>query len=303
MSLANIFKFDLDLSKGGIQLGKLVIKTEDLYNTFISMVGQLIIIVLIALFMYVTIKVGNRIIDRFVERQDKLKFSLDKKKSKTIGAVLKSILKYAVYFFGIIAILTKLFGTISLTFASIGGVAIGFGAQNIIKDILNGFFILFEDQYAVGDFIEVEGKSGVVESIELRITRMRDFNGDVHIIPNGSVNKVTNHSRGDMRVLVDVIVSYDEDIDKVTSVLTKASEKFYKENDKMVEEPKVVGVTAFSDKGLNIRIVGKAKAMTQWEMENKLRKYIKEALDRENIEIPYNTIHVYNSGKREEKNG
>jgi moderate conductance mechanosensitive channel len=205
----------------------------------------------------------------------------------TLEAILKSILRYTVYFFGIVGILTEVFGTISLTFAGIGGVAIGFGAQSLVKDIINGFFILFEDQYAVGDYINIDDKGGIVESIELRVTKIRDFNGDLHIIPNGLISKVTNHSRGDIRVLVEFDVPYDTEIDRVIRIVSEVCEKFKLKNNNMVEGPKVLGVSALKDSSITIKVMGKSKSMTQWDSEMELRREIKMALDREKIEAPY----------------
>ncbi|MDP4146756.1 MAG: mechanosensitive ion channel family protein [Bacillota bacterium] len=255
---------------------------------------KLVRVILILIAMYVVIKLGSSLINKSVEKQNKLRFSLNEKKSKTIGAVLKSILRYAVYFFGIVGILTQLFGTISLTFASIGGVAIGFGAQSLIKDILNGFFILFEDHFAVGDYITIETRSGIVESIELRVTKVRDFNGDLHVIPNGRIMEVTNHSRGATRITVEVSITYEESIDKTIDAINKACEVFIKENKDIIEPPKVVGVTGLTVNGVVIKVAGKVKAMKHWDNENKLRKMIKESLDKENIEITYNKIQYTN---------
>jgi small conductance mechanosensitive channel len=221
------------------------------------------------------------------QRNSNSKFSLNGKRSMTLEAILKSILRYAVYFFGIVGLFSQIFGAITLTFAGIGGVAIGFGAQNLVKDIINGFFILFEDQYAVGDYINIEDKGGIVESIELRVTKIRDFNGDLHIIPNGLISRVTNHSRGNARVLVEVDIAYEEDVDKAIEVLSGVCEAFSAREENMVEGPKVAGVTALKDSGLTIRVVGKAKPMTHWECEMALRKEIKKALTSEQIEIPY----------------
>lgn len=277
------FKFDLDFTKGAIQIGTFTVTADQINNWLWTLVQ----IILIAVCMYMTIKIGSRIIEKTVSKQKKLKFSLDDKKARTLGAVLKSILRYSVYFIGISAIIGKLLGGISLTVASIGGVAIGFGAQNLVKDVINGFFILFEDQYSVGDYITIESKSGIVESIELRITKLRDFSGDLHIIPNGLITNVTNHSRGNMRVLVEIDVAYDEDTYKAMDILREACNNFKSENDNMVEGPNVVGVSALKESGVTIKVVGKAKAMTQWECENQLRAKLKKALDDTGIEIAY----------------
>lgn len=248
--------------------------------------------VVVLVLMYIIIKIGNKVINRFVERQNEMRFSLNEKKSKTLGAILKSILRYSVYFFGIFVIIEILFDIKGLTFASIGGVAIGFGAQNLIKDVINGFFILFEDQYAVGDYITIKDKSGIVESIELRITKLKDFNGDLHIIPNGSIGEVTNHSRGNMRILIDIDIANDENVDNTISIIEGVCEKFKQENENVVEGPDVLGVIQLKETATTIRIVGKAKTMTQWDVEMDLRKEIKNILDKENIKRPYPRVRI-----------
>ena len=143
---------------------------------------------IIIFLMFITIKIGNRAIKKFVERQIKnpnSKLTMNPQKAKTVGAVMHSILKYTVYFVGIAILLADLFKGISLTFAGIGGFAVGFGAQALVKDLINGFFILFEDQYGVGDYVTIGNFSGIIENIGIRTTVLKDFNGDLHLIPNG----------------------------------------------------------------------------------------------------------------------
>ncbi|NLZ49555.1 MAG: mechanosensitive ion channel family protein [Clostridiales bacterium] len=289
-NLKDVLNFSLNLL-GDINLGKINITNEQI-NKFISHILRVIIVTLC---MYVAIKVGNKIIEKAVEKQKKSKFTLDPKKANTIGAILKSILKYVVYFLGFTTIFSIFFNNITLTFAGIGGVALGLGAQSLIKDVINGFFILFEEQYSVGDYITIEGKSGVVESIELRITKIRDFSGDLHIFPNGSITTVTNHSRGDMRFVVEVDIAYEEDAYKAMDVLREACNEFSKINDNVVSGPDVSGVSALKDSGVTIKIVGKAKAMKQWSCENELRAFVKKTLDEAGIEIAYPVTKVLNN--------
>jgi moderate conductance mechanosensitive channel len=248
---------------------------------------KLIIIFFIIIGMYLSIKTGTKIINKFVEKQMQttMKFSLDDKKAQTLGAVLKSILTYCVYFFGLVAILTQCFTTISLTFAGMGGVAIAFGAQSAVKDIINGFFILFEDHYAVGDYVEIEGQNGIVESIELRITKIRNFNGDLYIIPNGLIRKVTNHSRGDMEIMVSIDLNYDQDMDKTLEVIDLVCKDFKNQNENVIICPSVTGITDLKENFYTIKVMGKAKSMTQWDCENKLRMDIKRALDKAQIPL------------------
>lgn len=264
-------------------------------------------IIFILLLMYITIKIGNALIDRSLKRQSKLKFSLDERKARTARTILKSILKYTVYIIGIIGIINEIFSVIfgrglGLAFGSIIGVAVGLGAQNIIKDIINGIFILFEDQFAVGDYIDIENKSGMVESVEIRVTKLRDFNGDLHIIPNGLINKVTNHSRGNARIQIDVEISEDEDVTKVIDMISSICLNFQKNNDNVVEGPKVSGITDMNENHVKIRIYGRVKPMTQWDVEMELRKEIKCMLQENKIKTPYQRIMVIKEEDENAKN-
>ena len=249
-------------------------------------------ILFLVFLMFISIKIGNYIIKKFVDNQIKSdgRLSMDSQRAKTLGEVMKSVLKYSVYFIGITAMASIIFGGISITFASIGGVALGLGAQSLIKDLINGFFILFENQFGVGDYITIGNFSGIVSSIGIRTTIIKDFNGDIHCITNGSILEVTNHSRSDSSFIVDVNIAYKEDIDNAISVIEKTCEEFKKENEKDIKEPiNVLGVVALGASGVTIRVLGKAKPLSQWDMERELRKLIKVTLDKNNIEIPFPT--------------
>lgn len=254
------------------------------------LLSKLITTIIIMICMYLMIKIGSAIINKFVEKQKKMKYSLDIKRAKTLGAVLKSVLRYGVYFFGVVSILTQYLGTTSLTFAGIGGVAIGFGAQNLVKDIINGFFILFEDHYAVGDYIEIEGKSGIVESVELRVTKLRGLNGDLHIVENGLISKVTNHSRGAVSMVVTIDINYSENVDKAIEIVEDVCSNY--ENEYIVDKPSINGISEFKENYYTLKIQGKTKPMHHWENENKLRLEIKNAFDRENIKIAHSKIEI-----------
>ncbi|QAT41545.1 mechanosensitive ion channel family protein [Clostridium sp. JN-9] len=282
---------EITYNESGIKIANFTISKESIYNTFEKFLKVIIILIL----MYASIKIGNGIINRFISKQKKLKFSLDDRKAKTLGAVLKSVLRYSVYFFGIFAIIEIVFGKIGSIFAGLGGVAIGLGGQNLIKDIINGFFILFEDQFSVGDYVSIEGKDGIVEGIELRVTKIRDFNGDLHIIPNGIIKMVTNHSRGNMRVLLDINISYDENIDKAIEVITDECEKFKNKNNNVVEGPRVLGISEISEDGISVKVFAKVKPMMQWDIEMKLRRDIKNRLDESKIKMAYKRVEVINT--------
>ena len=276
----------LVVEDGKLNIGDLIsIKLEDI----ISLRNKALEIILVIILMYFSIKIGKYIIKKFVQKQveSNAVFSLDSQRAKTLGEVLKSVLKYSVYFMGITTIVSILFGGISITFASIGGIAVGLGAQSIIKDLINGFFILFENQFGVGDHVTLGGFTGIVKSIGIRTTVISDFNGAVHSVPNGTINGVTNHSRNNIKFVVDVHIPYEENIDNVIHIIENTLEDFKEENEECIEEDlEVAGIVELGGANVTIRVAGKAKPLTQGKMENALRKAIKLALDKNKIRIP-----------------
>ena len=212
---------------------------------------------------------------------------MDKQKALTVGGILKSTLKYGVYIAAAAIIIGSTFQVSAGVLSAIGFV-VGIGAQSLVKDVINGFFIIFEDQYGVGDYISIGEFSGVVDNIGIRSTVLRDFSGDIHNFPNGSITEVTNHSRGDMRFIVDVEIAYEEDIDNTIKIIEKTCKDFEESNKEDLRgEIEVLGAISLNASGVTIRAVGKSKPMSQWKLERELRKDIKFALDKEHIEIPY----------------
>jgi small conductance mechanosensitive channel len=257
---------------------------------------RVLFIILIAGIVY---KVGKVIIKRFFEAQSRSRFHMDKRKIDTLSALSQSLLKYLVYFVAGLTILGQFMDTTSiLATAGIGGLAIGFGAQSLVKDVISGFFILFEEQYAVGDYVSIGDTTGTVEEIGLRITKIRGFKGELTVIPNGQVIKVINYTRGNILAVVDVGVSYESDVDKAIQIMKEAALKYAKENSDIVEEPQVLGIMDLGDSNIVIRIVARTLPMKHWGVERELRKRIKEALDRNGIPVPYPPqIIVHEDGK------
>lgn len=258
-------------------------------NTAEFILNKGISIILIIIGMYLIIKIGNKIIDKFVKNQikSKLSFSMDRQKAITVGAILKSSLKYAVYISGAAIIIGMMFKVSAAVLSGIGFV-VGIGAQSLVKDLINGFFIIFEDQYGVGDYVTIGAYSGIVENIGIRSTVLKDFSGDIHVLPNGAVLEITNHSRGNMRFMVDVEIAYEEDVDNAIKLIESTCKKFKEQNkDEVKEDIEVLGVMSLNASGVTIRVVGKSKPLSQWKMERELRKEIKKTLDEAGVEIPY----------------
>ena len=267
---------------------------------FLKKVAWIIAIIIIT---KIIIKVGNVLIEKFFNKQKNSRFGVSEKKADTLSELLKSILRYVMYLLAVmwtISIINPGFAMTLTGVLGVGGVAVGFGAQSLIKDIISGFFILFEDQFAVGDYIQVDNMSGFVETLGLRITKIRDFTGDLHIIPNGVITKVTNKSRGNMRALVDVSISYEDDIDAAIKIIRKVCEEAKNDIKTITDGPDVLGVTELGELGVKITVVAKTIPMEQWAVERELRKRIKYALDKEGIEIPYQKRGVINETKEDE---
>jgi small conductance mechanosensitive channel len=171
---------------------------------------------------------------------------------------------------------------------------VGFGAQNLIKDIISGFFILFEGLIDVGDVITVGDEGGVVENIGLRTTQFREFSGLLRTIPNGELTRFGNCNRGFMRALVAIDIDYDSNIDKCIAITDKVAREWAKQNQNIVlAEPSIQRILNYTTKGTTIRIVIKVKPQTQWNAEWQLRYQLKLAFDKEGIKFPAERRDVY----------
>jgi len=174
--------------------------------------------------------------------------------------------------------------------ASVIGVAVGLGAQTLIRDIIGGFFILLEDQFAVGDAIQVGNIGGGVEKMTLRATFLRDLEGTLHVVPNGEMRIVSNRTKDWSRAVVDLGVAYEEDIGRVVAALGEIGHDFYQDEEfapLLLEEPAVTGVEALGDWTVTVRIMAKTKPGKQWDVARELRRRIKETFEQEGIEMPY----------------
>jgi moderate conductance mechanosensitive channel len=195
----------------------------------------------------------------------------------------------------ILIVLSELGIPLGPLFASAGvaGIALGFGAQSIVKDTLSGFFILLENQFGVGDVIELQTTaspvSGKVESLSLRVTSLRAFDGTLHTVPNGNIQVVSNKSRGWARAIVDVRVAYGEDVDRIRGILEDLFEELHADqtlSDWIREGPSVLGVDAMADYALVIRIVADTRPSKRYDAERVLRERIARRLDAEGIKTP-----------------
>lgn len=208
----------------------------------------------------------------------------------TLNSVLSKTGRFVVTVAVLLSIISETGINIAPMLAGFGiiGIAFGFGAQGLIKDIVNGMFIIAEGQYSKGDIVEISEKKGQVEKITLRRTVLRDIDGTVHHIPNSLVGAVSNKSQEWAGINLNVSVDCKEDAGKVIGVLEKVGKELYKDkiySAYMLEEPQVLGIDSFSDGKATIKIIGKTKHLKRWEVTRELRKRIKEEFDKEKIKL------------------
>ncbi len=246
-------------------------------------------IVLIFIGVRLGIYASRIIIEKIFEQKAGYKLYMEERRANTLRSIMVSVVRYTLYFIGAVTALGLLGVETSsiVAAAGVGGLAVGFGAQNLVRDVITGFFIIFEDQFGINDFVQVAGVSGVVEDIGLRATKIRSYTGELHIVPNGEISQVTNYNRDYTMALVEVGVSYDSDLDRVFAVLDKVCETAQASDAAIIEKPQVVGIVNFGASDIVIRVMAKTMPAQHWAVERNLRKDIKEAFDKSGIEIPF----------------
>lgn len=245
--------------------------------------------ILIILLARLALRFGQNIIQRLLVTGPDKPALLPEGKAKTLRGLLLSVWRYVIYTFTMLLLLSNLEINIGpiLAGAGIVGLAVGFGAQNLVRDVISGFFLILEDQFSIGEYVTVLNYSGTVEEIGLRITKIRGWDGELYIIPNGLIETVTNWNRGHMRAVVEIGVSYEEDLDRILAVLEQVAAEYGESDPDVIEGPRVVGVMALADSSIVIRLVATTASMTQWKVERNLRLAIKRKFDAEGIEKPY----------------
>jgi moderate conductance mechanosensitive channel len=221
-----------------------------------------------------------------------------KKRADTLSRVLVNAGQVVVILIAAFMLLAELEINIAPILAGVGvaGIAIGFGAQSLIKDLIAGLFIILENQYRVGDVVRISDVAGLVEDINLRRTVLRDINGIAHVVPNGEIRVASNLTKEWARVNLNVSVAYSEDLDHVISVINRVGNELA--NDpvwapSILTPPQALRVDKLADSGIEIKILGDTKAMQQWSVMGELRRRLKKAFDEEGIEIPWPHTKVY----------
>ena len=221
-----------------------------------------------------------------------------KKRADTLASVIRHLLNVVILIVAVMTILAQLGVEIGpiLAAAGIVGLAVGFGAQSLVKDVINGFFILLEDQIRVGDVVDVNGKGGLVEKVNLKMTILRDLAGNVHFIPNGTIDIVTNMTKGYSRYVFDIGVAYREDVDEVIQVIEEVDEDMRKDPEfaeDILEPIEILGLDRFADSAIIVRARTTTKPIKQWRVGREFNRRLKKLFDQRGIEIPFPHVTLY----------
>ncbi|MBO1624188.1 mechanosensitive ion channel family protein [Bacillus arachidis] len=257
--------------------------------------GALKIIIILVLGAIV-VRLARAIVRKAFHMGSRSPIQISERRTVTVAKLLENIVAYVVIFIMLIAIL-GVFGINAaglLAGAGVIGLAIGFGAQSLVKDVITGLFILLEDQFSVGDYVRIGQFEGVVLEIGLRTTKMKSWTGEIHILPNGSIIQVTNFSVSNSVAFVDVSISYDSDIVRAEQIIEELLEELPEKYEQMVATPQLLGIQTLGASDVVLRVIAEVEPMQHAPTARALRKEIKNRLDLHGIEIPYPHMVLYN---------
>lgn len=251
----------------------------------------LVVIVAAVVVGAVVTLLGRRAIRRLVDTGEG-RVSEERQRLATLWSVGQRVLWVLLFVIAVwtVALVWEIPSTPFVAVGSAVGVALGFGAQSLVKDVLAGFTMISEDQFHVGDVVSIAGVSGVVEDVRLRVTVLRDLDGVVHYVPNGIIEVTSNYTQEFSRVVVDIGVAYDADIDEVIGVLEDELGRLEQSEEwgsAMAEPPTVLGVDAFGDSSVTVRVVLTSVPERRWDLKREALRRIKKRFDAEGIEIPF----------------
>lgn len=256
-------------------------------------------VVLIAAVAWAALGLMRRLIRLFRERITRRMDDPEQmKRAETLGRVFRYIVAVVVLVVATTLILSELGIAVApiLGAAGVIGLAVGFGAQSLVKDYFAGFFILLENQMRQGDVVDIAGKSGLVEEITLRYVRLRDYDGNVHFVSNGLITTVTNMSRGYAQSVVDVGVAYREDTDEAVGVMRETGAAMRADpsfGPKILDELEIAGVDRWADSAVILRCRFKVQPLEQWNVRREFLRRLKKAFDARGIEIPFPHLTLY----------
>ncbi|KQL46893.1 mechanosensitive ion channel protein MscS [Brevibacillus choshinensis] len=265
------------------------ITNADMWMNLGTIVLKIVAIIVIS---RIVVSVVQAAVNRVFQHRKGSKIQMDQRRVDTMRVLVNNVVRYTLYFLAILMILQLLGIDLKPVLVSAGvlGLAVGFGAQSLVRDIITGFFIIFEDQFAVGDVVTINNMTGTVQEIGLRITRVRSWTGEVHIFPNGTITQVTNFSLQNTLSVVDVSVAYEEDLNQVEQVLKEVLQLAQTELTDIVAEPQILGVHALGPSEVIMRVTAECKPNTHHGVNRNLRAMIRTEFTKRGIQIPYPKI-------------
>lgn len=265
------------------------------WGSIIEQTGFIILKLILVFIAFLLVKkIGDLFIRQMYEKL-RTKKSQSAGRIHTLERLTHSIFSYLIGFILIVTIFGIFHLNVSALIAGAGivGLAIGFGAQGLVSDVVTGFFLLLERQMDVGDVVTLSSYNGVVEEVGLKTTKLRDFDGTLHYIPNREISSLSNHSRGNMRALVDISVPYEEDVDYALSIIQKICDEIKTTNENLVEGPDVIGVQLLGQSDVSIRVIAQALNGEQFGVERDIKKAINEAFHNNELKTPYpRQVHI-----------
>lgn len=264
-------------------------------DTWISLGQGLLKIIIIMAIANIIIRIGKIAIHNVFKLRNLSPLKNSERREETLAKLLDNTITYVVYFIAFMMVLSVFGINVEALIAGAGvvGLAVGFGAQSLVKDVISGFFIIFEDQFSVGDHIRVGEFEGNVEAIGLRTTKIKSWTGEVHILPNGSITQVTNFSINNSIAVIDIAIAYGEDIEKAQKVIEEALTKMPNEYEELVDTPQLLGIQSMGQAEVVLRIIAETLPMQHSTVARMIRKDIKVILDDNGIKVPAPKFVMY----------
>ena len=257
-------------------------------------------IVLIWVLATLVIRIGRKITEQLFQNKQRGPIRITARREATLKKLIQNMLSYVIYFIAFIMTLETVRIEIGplLAGAGVAGLAIGFGAQNLVRDIISGFFIIFEDQFSVGDYVTISGVEGTVEEIGLRTTKIQSWTGEQNVIPNGNVTQVTNYSIHNGLAVVDINIPYENDIGVAEKIIEDVAKELPGKYEEIIEVPEIYGVQTLELSHFVIRVVAETTPVYQWAGARNIRKEVKERLYKEGIDIPSPRLVMYSRNEQ-----
>ncbi|WP_067727778.1 mechanosensitive ion channel family protein [Oceanobacillus damuensis] len=270
----------------------------DLWTTLLYVLFRIVAIVLLAVAI---VKVTRSLVDNVFKNRKTGPLRISPRRENTLKKLIKNVVAYIVYFMAIVMILGVLNFEIGPLLAGAGvvGLAIGFGAQNLVRDIISGFFIIFEDQFSVGDYVAVSGIEGTVEEIGLRTTKVLSWTGEMHILPNGNVTQVTNYSLHNGLAVVDINIPYESNVDDAEKIINQVAATLPEKYEYIVGVPETIGVQNLEASYFVLRVIADTLPGFQWAGERNIRKEMQDKLYKSGIEIPAPRLMMYSTEEKQ----